>query len=92
MLERDYSISDEVKALVEEVMSAALEVNCFTVKAVFVNFSGHVNQLEVRVVPDKNKGFTERIFSSAFYLENSDASYKLAEVLSELKKYLDEEG
>lgn len=88
---REYSVSNEVKELVEKIISLGLEVNCFTDKSVFLDFSGHVNQLTVRVGPDKDKYFNERIFESGFYLEDNDAAYELQEILNEFQKYLDEE-
>lgn len=88
---REYSISDEVKESVEKAMSLAIEVNCFTDKSVFFEFHGHVNQLSVRVGPDKDKDFTDKIFESNFYLEDSDAAYELQEVLNEFQNYLDDE-
>ncbi|WP_026859381.1 hypothetical protein [Jeotgalicoccus psychrophilus] len=88
---RDYSITDEIKELTEKVMSLGLEVNRFTDKSVFINFHGHVNELNVRVGFDKESNFTHKIFESSFYLEGYGVVNELEEILEVFQNYLDEE-
>jgi len=93
---KEYKYNAKIASYLAEIMSLAFEVNCKTDCAVFVDFSGHVDQLEVRIGLGKDKGAWEKeVGKMSTYLTHFDEPKKvikkLESTIAGLKKLLSKE-
>lgn len=80
----------EIAVLIGEVTALAFLVNQNTKHAVFVDYSGHVDDLELRICTSKEK-YNERITQDALYVSGDqarDVERKLKLLKLQLRKIL----
>jgi hypothetical protein len=77
----------EKQKLISEIMQLAMAINFQTDYCVFVDFSGHVDELSIRIVESK-ENYKERVCASSTYLNREytmqrleDMKIKLIEIL-----------
>lgn len=59
----------QIAMLVGEIQALSYMVNAFTNYCVFVNFSGHVNSIQVRIAESK-ENYHENLANTDLYLES----------------------
>jgi len=83
--------------LVMEIIGLAILVNENTDLCVFVDFSGHIKSIDVRIFPSKSEEYTQNIHkiysANSYYAEDSwmeqdQISSKLEEIKGVLSGYL----
>jgi len=93
---KEYKYDAKIADYLAEIMSLAYEVNCKTNCAVFVDFSGHVDQFGVKIGLGKEKGaWNNEVGKMSAYLshlnEPKEVKEKLEKAIAGLKKMLKEE-
>lgn len=71
--------------LVADINFYAALINLHTELAVFVNVSGHVGKIEVRVAPGKEKGYNETLTHDEVYFEPKSFISGAEEALTNIK-------
>ena len=81
------AIMGEVKAKLPLLFALAIEKNTNTNKSVFINFSGHVNKLDITIGLNKDKPRTKILFEENWIEINPDKRFQpLDEAFKSLEK------
>jgi hypothetical protein len=56
MILKEFKIHSEIQEKLSKIIGLVYKINCETDYAVFCDFSGHTNQLDIRINRDKDKG------------------------------------
>jgi hypothetical protein len=78
----------EKQKLVAEILQLAMAVNFQTDYCVFVDFSGHVSELTIRIVESK-ENYKERVCTSRTYLDRDYTMQRLEAMKTKLIEILE---
>lgn len=81
-----FGITHENKELMKQIFDVVLKINMYTTHCAFVQFSGHVNWLEVSVRESKEH-YNARLYDSRIALRTQDRTGEdLIETLEKLQQ------
>lgn len=75
-----------MKELLQKIILKVYEINEETKHTVFLDFSGHVNKLEIRIYEKGWKVEEDATLKKEAYIDESDSKEQLKEILKELEK------
>ncbi len=75
-----------MKELLQKIILKVYEINEETKHTVFLDFSGHVNKLEIRIYEKGWKDEEDATLKKEAYIDESDSKEQLKEILKELEK------
>lgn len=73
--------------IILKLMQLALKIESETDKCVFINYSGHVDSIEVRIAESK-KNYNNWLYDSRIYFDECNFLEKFNKLCESLKRYL----
>lgn len=81
-------VSDKQQtSLVLKILELCMAINAKGEKYAWFEFSGHTNQVDVRLRPNPCDDYMRTDLTSCIYLDHSNALQRLVELADELGKY-----
>ncbi len=79
-------LNKETQKKIMKIMNLALEKNSKEKNTVFVDFSGHTNELRVQIHENGWKAYEKPDYSEVCYFELNNANEKLNELIKRIKE------